>query len=89
MARRYAGQSISTSPNFFIHVKEAEVDAFVDATLKIKDNKGPEFIAWLRKYGISRTRSDFWMYFDSNQKWFNEEMDNRGGILDLSKYELW
>jgi hypothetical protein len=76
-------------PNFFIHVKEEDIDAFVTATLKIKDNKGPEFVAWLKKYGISRNRSDFWLYFDSNQKWFDEEMDNRGGILDLSKYEIW
>lgn len=76
-------------PNFIVHVRDRDIQSFVSATLAIKDKQGPEFTRWLKTYGVSRYSPDFWSYYDRTQTWFDEELSSRGGILDLSKYELW
>ncbi len=76
-------------PNFILHVKATEIDRFVADTIRITSSQQPEFAAWLKHYGVQRGRADFWVYFDKVQSWFDRIKGNKGGILDLSKYEIW
>ena len=78
-------------PNFILHVRADEVDEFVADTLALKNKSVDDaaFKRWIDHYGVSRQRADFWSHFDKVQLWFDEELSSRGGILDLSKYELW
>ncbi|MES2745778.1 MAG: fatty acid cis/trans isomerase [Bdellovibrionota bacterium] len=76
-------------PNFYLYVKEGDLDRFVADTLALKESRGPAFQHWLASYGVSRNKASFWVYADRIQKWFDAEMKSRGGVLDLSKYMLW
>lgn len=74
-------------PNFFLRVKEEDLASFVKATQEIGTKAG--LSRWVQTYGVSRNRPDFWKEFDSVQSLFDQETGRDGGILDLSKYELW
>lgn len=74
-------------PNYILRVKEEDLPAFVKATQGIEDKAGREL--WKKAYGMSRYDSAFWDEFDTVQAMFDRQAGTAGGILDLSKYELW
>jgi hypothetical protein len=78
-------------PNFILHVRDDEIESFVRDTLALGEMsvKVSIFKNWVKRYGVSRQQADFWTYYDQTQAWFDDELSSRGGILDLSKYELW
>jgi hypothetical protein len=71
-------------PNFFFDLKQNEVEAFVAACEKVKDEASFENL--VVKYGIRRTNPKFWEVAD----WFQDQHDDakpvESGILDLSRY---
>ncbi|HET9235764.1 MAG TPA: fatty acid cis/trans isomerase [Oligoflexus sp.] len=75
-------------PNFFVKVREDQLQNFVRDTLRL--NKNPRQLKeWIALYGISRQNPDFWRYFDRVQQLTDQSKHFDTGILDLSKYELW
>ncbi len=71
-------------PNLFFVVDEAEIEAFSDKFISIKNkNDYEEFVAI---YGVRRTSPSFWKEAD----WFNEQLSKQDplgyGIFDLNRY---
>ncbi len=76
---------LGSYPNYFFHVEQEQLSAFVDA-IKYSRSIG-EKEAFYSKYGIRRTNPEIWEYVD----WFNEQHKKyrglRAGLFDLNRYE--
>ncbi len=72
-------------PNFFYVVKLEEIEDFVASYNAISNMR--EYEIFVARYGVRRTREDFWLHAD----WFNQqslrELPVRAGIFDLNRYQ--
>ena len=72
-------------PNFFYVVELDDIESFVEEYNAIENRQHYE--AFVARYGLRRTREDFWMHAD----WFNQqyamEEPKLSGIYDLNRYQ--
>ena len=75
---------IGSYPNYFFHVEQDQLAAFIDAIKHARSSEDKE--AFYRQYGIRRTNPEIWQYVD----WFNAEHRKyrglRAGLFDLNRY---
>ena len=75
---------IGSYPNYFFHVEQDQLAAFIDAIKHARSSEDKE--AFFRQYGIRRTNPKIWDYVD----WFNAEHRKyrglRAGLFDLNRY---
>jgi hypothetical protein len=72
-------------PNFFYDVALEEIETFVEHYNAIASRD--DYERFVARYGVRRTREDFWSIAD----WFNETSRRQqpvlSGIFDLNRYQ--
>ena len=71
-------------PNFFYDVPRAEIGEFVRRYRAIRNEK--DYERFVARFGVRRTRPDFWEIADWFQQRYAQERPKLYGLLDLNRY---
>jgi hypothetical protein len=80
----FVSGSVGSYPNYFFVVDGADIPDFFDMLENYNDS--PEYVAKVRKYGVSRSDPEFWETYDWFQGWLDEDDPLRTGLYDLNRY---
>jgi hypothetical protein len=72
-------------PNFFFLVPHDQLEAFVAHAATVQT--AADYQGFVARFGIRRTRTDFWAQADWFQKAYFAEQPVAAGIFDLNRYE--
>ncbi len=75
---------VGSYPNYLLEVNLRDLSKFLDLInhFDIKSDSMEE----LKKFGINRSKEDFWQHFDWFQKRYLEDEPIQGGLFDLNRY---
>ncbi|NNE59937.1 MAG: hypothetical protein HKN35_03525, partial [Woeseia sp.] len=76
---------IGPRPYAFMQVGIGKIDEFTDSLLALDDDD--DYGALMDRYGIRRTRPDFWTHYDRYSEGFRSFSAVDYGVLDLNKLE--
>jgi hypothetical protein len=76
---------LSSYPNFMFNVPTGDVEAFVEAMEKSKDQASFDTI--VERWGIRRSHPQFWQYFHDIGQYISETDPVEAGVLDMNRYE--
>ncbi len=71
-------------PNFFFDIELVQADEFADRYAKIKSRKDYEI--FVERFGVRRTRTDFWQISDWFQNYYVQQNPTTSGLFDLNRY---
>jgi len=75
---------LNSYPNFLLRVPVGEVQELVDDLLALR---GPEgWAGVVERYGVRRTRPDFWDHFHFFTEWMRRNDPVEAGVFDLNRY---
>jgi len=72
-------------PNFFFDVKLADIKHFAHKYAAIRNMK--DYERFVARFGVRRTRPDYWAIADWFQARYAKEQPVSSGILDLNRYQ--
>ena len=76
---------LGSYPNTFYDIHERELGSFITALRALQSEA--DYAAMLDKWGVRRTRKDFWVFSDWLHEWYRKHQPLQAGVIDLNRFE--
>ena len=73
-------------PNYFLDIREDDLPDFFEMFSHLEDRDLEKVQKRFDKYGINRSRKDFWQQYDWFQERFAKDQPVQSGLFDLNRY---
>ncbi len=77
---------LGSYPNYFIDINQDDLPEFFDLMANLNKLDEKEVHRRFVKYGVNRSKKDFWSYYDWFQARFEKEQPVQSGLFDLNRY---